>query len=517
MSTFKTSLNRRQFLRSTSRLGAALTLPLLRMGAPLAQELPAEITSMTASHLSAAIRARQVTCVEVMQAYLERIHRYNPVYNAIVSMVGDDELIQQAALADRALDKDEYWGWMHGMPHAVKDLANAEGLETSRGSRIFAGTIAGEDDLHIARIRAQGVIFIGKTNTPEFGLGSQSYNDVHGTTKNAYDPYLTAGGSSGGAASGMATHMLPTADGGDMMGSLRNPAAFNNVIGFRPSQGRVPRVPSNDLYYNQLSINGPMGRNVEDTIRLLGTIAGYDSRAPLSLRDEIPSYEVFRKTDFAGFRIGWMGDYEGYLATEPGLLDLCERSLGGISTHGVIVENCMPAYDMARLWQTWLTLRHWGQSSKKGLYDDPDSRKLLKPEVIWEIEGSFDMPASRVAEAATARADWYRALHVLFERYDILALPTAQVFPFSADVHWPKSINGRAMDTYHRWMEVVIGGTLAGLPVVNLPVGFDRQGRPMGMQFMGRMGHDRKVLEFAMAYEATTDYLDQRPALKESI
>ena len=479
--------------------------------------MPADITSMSASRLSEAIREQRVRCAEVMQAYLQRIHRYNPVYNAIVSMVDDDELMKQAELADRALDKDEYWGWMHGMPHAVKNLADAKGLETSHGSRIFAGTIAAQDDLFIARIRAQGAIFIGKTNTPEFGLGSQSYNDVHGTTKNAYDPDLTAGGSSGGAASGMASHLLPIADGSDTMGSLRNPAAFNNVIGFRPSQGRVPRVPSNDLYYQQLAVKGPMGRNVEDTIRLLGTMAGYDSRDPLSLRDEIPAYQEFRKVDFAGFRIGWMGDYEGYLATEPGLLDLCERALEGISTHGAIVEDCTPAYEMARLWQTWLTLRHWALSSRKELYDDPEKRKLLKPELIWEIEGSFDMPASRVFEAAIGRADWYRALHALFERYEILALPTAQVFPFSAEVHWPKSINGRAMDTYHRWMEVVIGGTLAGLPVVNLPAGFDEQGRPMGMQFMGRMGHDRQVLEFAMAYEATTDYLHQRPALKEKI
>jgi len=517
VSTSKTSLNRRQFLESTSSLGAALALPFLRTGTAFAQDLPADITSLSASQLSAAIRKRQVRCVEVMRAYLARIHRYNPVYNAIVSMVDDDELVRQAERADRALDEDEYWGWMHGMPHAVKDLANAKGLETSSGSRIFAGTIAEEDDLHIARMRAQGAIFIGKTNTPEFGLGSQSYNDVHGTTKCAYDPALTAGGSSGGAASGMASHMLPTADGSDMMGSLRNPAAFNNLIGFRPSQGRVPGLPSNDLYYQQLATDGPLGRNVEDTIRLLGTMAGYDSRAPLSLRDEIPAYDAFRQADFAGLRVGWMGDYEGYLATEPGLLDLCERSLEGISTHGVIVEDCMPAYDMARLWQTWLTLRHWALSSSKALYDDPETRKLLKPELIWEIEGGFDMSASRVAEAAIARADWYRALHELFERYDVLALPTAQVFPFSADLHWPKSINGRAMDTYHRWMEVVIGGTLAGLPVVNLPAGFDGRGRPMGMQFMGRMGHDREVLEFAMAYEAATDYLDQRPVLAESI
>lgn len=481
-----------------------------------ATDLPSDPTDMSASVLSVAIRQLDISCVEVMQAYLERIQRYNPVYNAIVSMVEDDELIKQAELADQALAKDEYWGWMHGMPHAVKDLANAEGLQTSLGSPIFAGTVAQEDDLHIARIRAEGAIFIGKTNTPEFGLGSQSYNPVHGVTGNAYNPNLTAGGSSGGAACGMATHMLPAADGSDMMGSLRNPGAFNNVIGFRPSQGRVPTVPSNDLYYSQLATDGPMGRNVEDTIRLLGTMAGYDSRAPLSLRDTIPSSDKFRKESLVGYRIGWMRDYDGYLEMERGLLDLCESNLNGLTEHGAVVEPCKPDFDMARLWQTWLTFRHWALGSSKPLYDDPEKRELLKPEVIWEIEGSFDMPASRVATAALARSDWYRALLAQFAHFDILAVPTAQVFPFSKEIHWPDRINRKRMDTYHRWMEVVIGGTLSGLPVVNLPTGFDDEGRPMGIQFIGRMGHDRKVLEFALAYEAVTDHLDKRPAMVEA-
>tara|TARA_B100001123_G_C15331750_1_gene1031450 strand:+ start:1577 stop:2950 length:1374 start_codon:yes stop_codon:yes gene_type:complete len=452
-----------------------------------------------------------------MYAYLDHIHRYNPIYNAIVSMRGDEELIDQAQLADTALDKNDYWGWMHGMPHAVKDLADAKGLETSKGSQILEGTIAKEDSLHIARIREQGAIFIGKTNTSEFGLGSQSYNGVHGTTKNAYNPELTAGGSSGGAAVGMATQMLPIADGSDMMGSLRNPAAFNNVIGFRPSQGRVPRVPSNDLYYQELGTDGPMGRNVEDTIRLFGTIAGYGSQDPLSLRDEVPAFEAFRKTDLKDVRIGWLGNYDGYLTTEPGVLDLCEQSLKKLSKHGVIVENCMTGYDMYRLWRTWLTLRHWALREKQEYYEDPKQKEFLKPEIIWEIEGSFNLTTSQISEAGAARADWSQAINKLFDLYDFLVLPSAQVFPFSADVHWPDSINGQTMDTYHRWMEVTTGATLAGLPAVNLPVGFDNQSRSMGIQVLGPMGQDQKVLEFAMAYEAATDFLDHRPLLKESI
>ncbi|MCF8080693.1 MAG: hypothetical protein K9K88_15555, partial [Desulfobacterales bacterium] len=304
-----------------------------------------EITGMNASQLSAAIRNRQVRCIEVMRAYLERIHRYNPAYNAIVGIVDDDVLMDHAADADRALEKGEYRGWMHGMPHAVKDLASVKGLKTSFGSRVFAETVAGADDLHIARIRNQGAIFIGKTNTPEFGLGSQTYNEVYGTTRNAYDPNLTAGGSSGGAAAGLALQMLPVADGSDMMGSLRNPAGYNNVIGFRPSQGRVPSVyamPAIDIYYHQLAVDGPLGRTVEDTVRLLVTMAGYDSRAPLSLRDEVPPFDRFQPAELKGFRIGWMGDYEGYLATDPGLLALCEAALDEISGQGVVVEPCRP-------------------------------------------------------------------------------------------------------------------------------------------------------------------------------
>jgi amidase len=508
-------MDRRQFLGSATGLGMALALPAVKPNKVVASELPADLTSMSASQLSAAIRQRQVTCVEVMQAYLERIHRYNPVYNAIVSMVDDDELIKQAKLGDRAQDKDEYWGWMHGMPHAVKDLSDAKGLPTSGGSPIFAGTVAEEDDFMIARIRRQGAIFIGKTNAPEFGMGSQTYNPVFGATGSAYDPKLTAGGSSGGAACGLAAHMLPVADGGDLMGSLRNPGAFNNVIGYRPTQGRVPGGRGGDLFYQQMGTGGPMGRNSEDTIRLLHSIAGYDAGQPLSLRDRLPTAEEFEARNLQGLRIGWMGDYDGYLATEPGILELCEASLETLAGHGAIVEQCMPQYDMGRLWQTWLTLRHWTRHSLRWLYDDPETRKLLKPEAVWEIENSFNTSAAQIYEAGIARADWFRSLRTLFDEYDLLVLPTAQVFPFSKDIHWPATINGAEMDTYHRWMEVVIGGSLAGVPVVNVPAGFDEQGRPMGMQIIGPFGEDRRVLEFVMAYEKVTDHLDRRPVLAE--
>jgi amidase len=509
-------IGRRAFLRSALGVGTVIAMPSVVAYRATATALPDDLTELSASALSAAIGTRRVRCVEVMQSYLSRIDRYNPVYNAIVSRRDPDALLREAALADRELDQGDYRGWMHGMPHAVKDLADAKGLQSSYGSPVFAGTVAAADDLFVSRIRDAGAIFIGKTNTPEFGYGSQSYNPVHGTTRNAYDPALTAGGSSGGAAVGLATHMLPVADGSDMMGSLRNPAAFNNVIGFRPTQGRVPSVPASDLYYQQLAVEGPMGRDVRDTIRLLTTMAGYDARAPLSLRDELPAYDEFEAKNLKGLRIGWMRDFDGYLETEPGVLDLCEQSLGILTENGASVQPCVPEYDMTRLWQAWLTLRHWSAGWARPLYDDPEKRMLIKPEIIFEIEGSIGLSASRVRDAGMARADWYRALYELFLRFDLLALPSAQVFPFAAEIHWPEQINGKAMDTYHRWMEIVIGPTLAGLPVVSLPAGFDTAGRPMGMQFIGRSGEDGGVLEFALAYEAMTDHLSRRPDLVEA-
>jgi amidase len=506
-------MDRREFMGSSSGLGVTLALSATPVRKIIASELPSDITELSAVSLSAAIRNGDVSCVEVMQAYLTQIHRYNPVYNAIVSMVEDDSLLEQAREADRALAKGEYWGWMHGMPHAIKDNKDVAGLPTSNGSPIFAGTIAEKDHFMVERIRRQGPIFIGKTNLPEFGMGSQSYNPVFGATGSAYDPAMTAGGSSGGAACGLATHMLPAADGGDLMGSLRNPGAFNNVIGFRPTQGRVPAGRGGDLFYQQMGTSGPMGRNTEDTIRLLHSMAGGDPGNPLSLRDTLPAPDQFNPMRLQGLRIGWLGDYDGHLATEPGVLDVCEASLRTLTDNGVVIEPCMPQYDMNRLWQTWLTLRHWTKHGQRGLYDNPDTKRLLKPEAVWEIEGSFDTSAAEIYEAGIARADWYRALRSLFDKYDFLIAPTAQVFPFSKDIHWPKEIAGKAMDTYHRWMEVVIGGSLAGVPVANVPAGFDERGRPMGMQVMGPFGHDQRVLEFSLAYEKVTGHLDRRPKL----
>lgn len=493
-------MNRRHFLKSSLVTATTLSLPLPFSCKQFAASLPADLTALSATNLSIAIKTKQASCVEVMQAYLDRIDQYNPVYNAVVSRVDRESLLVQAKMADAALSKGEYWGWMHGMPHAVKDLAPVKDIRFTSGSPMFADRIATEDSRLVTKIRNQGALFIGKTNTPEFGLGSQTYNPIFGATGSAYNPKLTAGGSSGGAACGLGTQLLPVADGGDMMGSLRNPGAFNNVIGFRPSTNVV--MEEGDRYNRLLWTSGPMGRNTTDTIQLLNTMA---HQAVFDSKQVLPLDTV---------KLGWMGNLNHYLPMEDGVIELCEANLKTLTTAGAIVEEIQPQFKMSDLWYCWTTLRHHNRlTNMLDYYDDYEKRKLLKPELIWEIEQGLSFLNSRVEDASKIRVAWYEELDRLFEKFDFLVLPSAQVFPFSKDIPWPKEIEGKTMDTYHRWMEVVILGSLGGIPVINVPVGFDAQGRPMGMQIMGKFGDDQKVLAFAQAYEQITDHLSVRPNL----
>jgi len=470
------------------------------------------IVELDAIELSRAIHARQVSCHEVMQAYLAQVERFNPTVNALVSLRSHEDVLAEAAQRDRELDQGQSRGWMHGMPQAIKDLAATRGLRTTLGSPLFAEHVPQEDAISVARVRASGAIIIGKTNVPEFGLGSQTYNSVFGTTGNAYDPRLVAGGSSGGAAVALALRMLPVADGSDMMGSLRNPGAFNNVFGLRPSQGRVPHGPAPELFVQQLATEGPMGRSVADVARLLSVQAGYDPRVPLSLKEDPAVLGEPLQRDFKGARLGWLGDYNGYLPMEDGVMSLCESALKDFAALGCEVEHCQPEFSLERLWQTWLVHRHWLiQGSLGAAFADPQKRALLKPEAQWEVQGGLQLSAADVYQASINRSDWYRALGKLFERYDFLLLPTAQVFPFDAQQAWPRLVAGREMDTYHRWMEVVIGPTLAGLPSMNVPVGFNPQGLPMGLQIIGPAQADRAVLQLAYAHEQLTHWVQRRP------
>ena len=476
-----------------------------------------DIIDLPAHALSVAIRTRKVSCREVMRATLTRIETVNPAHNAIVSLRDGDALLREADERDAQLSRGTTpagpIGWMHGMPQAIKDMAQTAGIRTTFGSPLLRENVPTQDGLMVQRMKGAGCIVIGKTNTPEFGLGSHTFNEVFGVTRNAYDPSKSAGGSSGGAAVALATRMLPVADGSDFMGSLRNPAGWNNVFALRPSQGRVPLWPAQDVWVTQLGTEGPMGRTVQDLALLLEVQAGYDARVPLSL----PGGERFANPlkDFGGkkVRIGWLGDLSGYLPMEADILATCEQGLLRLETCGCAVEPMRPGFAPEGVWQAWLIWRRWLVAARIAPFlANPQNRAHIKPEALWECDQAATLSGAQALAASVQRSAFYQQMLALFERCDFLALPSAQVWPFDASLRWPTSINGREMDIYHRWMEVVIYATFAGLPCACVPTGFSPTGLPMGMQLIGRPRGDLAVLQLAHAYEQVAqDVLQVRP------
>ena len=471
---------------------------------------PSEIVMRDARCLAAAIRERQVSAVEVMGAYLDHIERVNPCVNAIVSLQPREALLAEARAADEALARDpERVGPLHGLPHAVKDLAPVKGLPWTQGSPIFKDTVAPADSIMVERLRAAGAIFIGKTNTPEFGLGSHTFNPVFGLTRNAWDGSRSAGGSSGGAAVALATRMAPLVDGSDYGGSLRNPAGWNNVFGFRTSIGRVPthtpdvRTPWDWL--PSMGVAGPMARNVADLALLLSVQAGWDPRAPLSMES---GGDQFREGlgDVARFatgkRIAWLGDFGAWAPYEPGVLALCRGALKTFEDLGCMVEDAAPGLPPEPVWQAFIRLRHWqAGGALRALAADPARRALMKPESLWEVDEGAKLSAWDVADASITRSDWSQAVRRLFERYDFLVMPTAQVFPFPAEWDWPKAIAGKAMATYHEWMKANCLITMAGCPALAAPAGLNGAGLPMGIQIVGPVHDEWDCLRMAAAYE----------------
>lgn len=463
--------------------------------------------ALSAVELRRALAARELSCADVMASVLDRIEAVNPKVNAIVSLRPREELMAEARAADAASGPR---GALHGFPFAIKDLVETAGLRTTHGSPIHADHVPLADDLLAARIRAAGAILIGKTNTPEFGLGSHSFNPVHGVTRNPYDLSRTAGGSSGGAAAALATRMVPLADGSDTMGSLRNPAGFCNVYGFRPSFGRVPRDPLGDLFLSQISTDGPMARSVRDLALLLDVIAGPEAHDPHAL----PAHPSFLKgldSPTRARRIGWLGDWSGGFPLEPGIAELCETALEIFSGMGIVVEKLTPATDLPRLLEAWRVLRSFNNAAtKRQLLEDPATLGLIKPELVYEIETGLARSAIEVHEASVARSEWFVEAASLFERFDALVLPSAQVFPFDADIRWPETVAGRTMATYHHWMDIVVPASIAGLPTLAVPAGFSTSGLPMGMQLIGPRGADLAVLQLGEAYHQATEWPQRR-------
>ena len=477
------------------------------------------LTDLDALALSRAIHAREVSCRSVMAAYLDRIHRLNPALNAIVNLAPDDTLLAQADACDAELAQGRSRGWMHGLPQAIKDTGHALGFPSTQGCSLLKDVMPTQDSLMTARMKAAGCIVVGKTNMPEFGLGSHTFNDLFGATPNAWDAGVTAGGSSGGAAVALAQRLLPVADGSDFMGSLRNPAAWAHIFGMRPSQGRVPFWPAADTWVAQLGTEGPMARTVADLAALLSTQAGADARTPLAIAEGPQQFTVpqgpVALDGLRGLRVGWLGDLQGHLAMEDGLLPVCHEALAGLAAHGAIVEPTALGFSADALWQAWLVWRRALVGPKvAALLKQPGARAQIKPEALWEHRQSTTLGFLDFMAASEVRTAFYQHLLGLFDRFDVLALPATQVWPFPIGQRWPRSIAGRTMDTYHRWMEVTLYATFAGAPAISVPAGFHANGRwPAGLQLIGKPQGDAALLRAAAGYEAASaPLLARRPA-----
>jgi amidase len=475
---------------------------------------PSDIVMMDGVALASAIRSRQVSCVEVMTAYLNHIEKTNPHVNAIVALQEPAPLLAQSRERDSQLARGERMGPLHGFPHAVKDLAPVKGIKMTMGSPILKDFVASTDSIMVERLRKAGAIFIGKTNTPELGLGSHTYNPVYGVTRNAYDQSRSAGGSSGGAAVALALRMLPVADGSDYGGSLRNPAGWNNVLGFRTSYGLVP-ADGRDAWLPSMGVIGPMARNVADLAMLLAVQAGYDDRVPLSMPGDGTIFRESLERDFKGKRIAWAGDFRGYVPYEDGVLEVCEEALKTFETMGCTVEKAQPDYPIDSVWRAWVKLRAWQTgASFLAYYNEPTTRALLKPEAIFEIESGQKLTAFDIAAASTVRTEWYQAVRHFFETYDYLIVPTAQVFPFDANSHWPQEVAGKKMETYHEWMKAVVLITMSGCPSLAVPAGFGKQGLPIGIQIVGPNHAELSCLQLAYGYDIADRWATKRlPAL----
>jgi amidase len=448
-----------------------------------------------ARELGGRIARREVSPVEVMREVLGRIEAVNGPVNAIVSLRDREALMGEARLAE-AMPPE---GWLHGVPVAIKDLVDVKGVRSTRGSPILSDHVPTADDGLARRLRAAGAIVIGKTNVPAFGLGSHTVNPVFGATRNAYDQSKSAGGSSGGAAVALALRMLPVADGSDMMGSLRNPAAWNNVYGFRPTAGLVPGEARDGVVQHRLSTDGPMARDIADLEALLATLSDGHYRPG--------SGKVPRQP-----RIGWLGDWGGAYALEPGILAQSEAALAVMEGLGWAVEHIAPPFPASALWDAWTTLRQFAVAMTLGPHWREEAHQALLPaQAKWEITHGFARKVAEVEWAAETRLAWLSAAREMFTRYDAVVLPSTQVWPFPVDARWPEMIGTQAMDTYHRWMEVVVPASLGGLPALALPAGFGAAGLPAGVQLIGAPGADAAILALGRVYHEATDWPVRQP------
>ncbi len=466
-----------------------------------------EICFLPATELAYRIRAKDLSSKEVMGAHLAQIDRVNPNLNAIINLL-PEQAMEQASAADETLARGEAVGPLHGLPVAHKDLVPTQGILTTFGSLVFKDFVPDQNGLIVERLKKAGAITIGKTNTPEFGAGCQTYNKVFGETLNPYDTSKTCGGSSGGAAVALACGMLPIADGSDMGGSLRNPANFCNVVGFRPSPGRVPTWP-NLMGWSPLAVEGPMARTVQDTALMLSTIAGPDPRSPIAITESGSMFSRPLDRDFKRVRIAWSRNLES-LPVDPRVTTAVDEQQHVFKKLGCLVEGCEPDFtdadEIFKVWRAWRFELAFSELL-------PAYRDQLKDTVIWDIEEGMKLTGPQIGQAERKRTELYHRIRNFMEAYEFLVLPVSQVPPFDVKQRYVTEINGVQMDTYFDWMKSCYYISTIGLPAISVPCGFTPDGLPVGVQIVGRHQDDFGVLQLAYAFEQATGFWKQKPPL----
>jgi amidase len=472
-----------------------------------------DLCRMSAVDLRAELGAGRVSAREALAAHLDRMERVDPSVNAVVTVV-PERAAAAAAGADEAFARGDSLGVLHGLPLAIKDLVQTAGVRTTFGSPVYAGFVPTQDDLLAERILGAGAVLVGKTNTSEWGAGSHTFNPVFGVTRNPYDLSRSAGGSSGGAAAAVAARMLPLADGSDLGGSLRNPAAFCNVVGFRPSPGRVPSWPSSDVW-DPLTIEGPIARTVSDAALLLSAIAGPDPRAPLSLDEPGEAFGPTAVEEDPGpVRVAFAPAAGGRMPVERSIVEVLQGRAATFEALGWEVEEAFPVLDGAR--DVFLTMRTHAYARDLGDLLARE-RDRIKDTVVWNIEEGQRLRGEDLGRAQRTWSRIHRRVAAFFDRYDVLAMPVTQVPPFPVETEYPSEVDGSAMVTYLDWMESCWCITVTGLPAISVPAGFTADGLPVGIQLVGRRHADLDLLRIAHAFEAATEHwLREPPSPTES-
>ncbi|MCZ2815530.1 amidase [Modestobacter sp. VKM Ac-2984] len=467
-----------------------------------------ELCTRPATELVALVRDREVSARELMDAHLDRIERLNPELNAIVTL--DAEGARAAAdAADARLAAGEPVGPLHGLPVAHKDTHATGGMRTTWGSPLHAETVPARDELVVARLKAAGAIRVGKTNVPEFAAGSHTFNTLFGATHNPYRHGLSAGGSSGGAAAALAAGLVPIAEGSDMGGSLRNPAAFCNVVGLRPTPGRVPSHPT-AIGWSQLSVQGPMGRTVGDVALGLSALAGPDPRVPISLADPGAPFAAPLPTELTGLRVAWAPDLGGQVPVDPAITAVLMEQLGVFRDLGATVEEDCP--DLAGADEAFGVLRAWLFEASFGalVREHPDQ---VKETIRWNASRGAALTGADVGRAEVAHTALFERVVAFFERFDVLLAPTTQVLPFPVEQEYPTEVAGVPQEDYLGWMRSCTLISATGCPALSVPGGFTPDGLPVGLQVIAAPRADRRVLEVGHAFEQATGHGRRRPDL----